>query len=83
MNVSVSSQLSNEGSVTDSGALLTDTLLMVVLTLHGDGGMWQGGIIHVTVVCAHVYKRKCRVHAPTWYSIVGNGCHIEMLRYRV
>ena len=33
MNVSISSQLSNEGSVTDSGALLTDTLLMVVLTL--------------------------------------------------
>ena len=48
MNVSVSSQLSNEGSVTDSGVLLTDTLLMVVLTLHGDGGMRQGGVIHAT-----------------------------------
>ena len=35
VNVSVSSQLSKEGSVTDSGALLTDTLVMVVLTLHG------------------------------------------------
>ena len=33
MNVSISSQLSNDGSVTDSGALLTDTLVMVVLTL--------------------------------------------------
>ena len=57
MNVSVSSQLSNEGSVTDSGVLLTDTLLMVVLTLHG---WWyvermHGSIIDVTVVCAHVH----------------------------
>ena len=37
--------------------------------------MWQGSIIHVTVVCAHVYKRKYRDHAPTWYSIVDNGRH--------
>ena len=59
MNVSVSSELSNEGSVTDSGVLLTDTLLMVVLTLHRDGGNWQG---YITVVCPHehVYKRKRR-----------------------
>ena len=35
VNVSVSSQLSNEGRFTDSGALLTDTLVMVVLTLRG------------------------------------------------
>ena len=59
MNVSVSSQLSNEGSVTDSGVLLTDTLLMVVLTLHG---WWYvvRSIIHVrvTVVCAHVHVYK-------------------------
>ena len=83
MNVSVSSQLSNEGSVTDSGVLLTDTLLMVVLTLHGDGGMWEGSIIHVTVVCAHVYKRKCRDRVPTWHSTVGNGRQTEMLRSRL
>ena len=34
VNVSISSQLSNDGSVTESGALLTDTFVMVVLTLH-------------------------------------------------
>ena len=34
VNVSVSSVLSKEGSVTDSGAVLSDILLNVVLTLY-------------------------------------------------
>ena len=87
MNVSVSSQLSNEGSVTDSGVLLTDTLLMVVLTLYGDGSMWEECKEAQYMLQWYDHpplslnsQRKYRDRVPTWHSTVGNGRHKEMLQ---
>ena len=58
MNVSVSSLLSNEGSVTDSGVLLTDTLLMVVLTLHGWWHMARKHNTFYSGVCTCTYIQE-------------------------
>ena len=64
VNVSVSSQLSNEGSITDSGALLTDTLAMVVLTLVACVGNVHGSILVAHIARMHVImKMHCTTHA--------------------
>ena len=73
MNVSVSSQLSNEGSVTNSGPLLTDTLVMVVLTLARVGKVQES--IHVLV--AHIARMHTmmKMHCTTHANIVTFAYH--------
>ena len=77
--MSISSQLPNEGSVTDSGALLTDTLLMVVLTL--SDGSWKNA--QKLVLTCKLYYTPVLLHYGSEVLALYLVCcvHFEVIRH--
>ena len=50
---------------------------MVVLTLHRDGGMWQGGVIHnyYSSVCTCIQEKVQRSRARQSVMVVTRKCY--------